>query len=382
MAGDVPPRTRTRRLGILVLLLAAVTAALNLAALSGAPAPAPPARTPPTPVVPAPVPPAAWLGLNDYTSGANAGGLSDFAVRGIVYAREGSIEVRPGRTPKNAPRFGGGLSALYAARMVPDIVVNSARGQSGCSGNPAPSKLCLPTGQADILSYVQGFIQTASSVLTVYSGKRVLFEPMNEPWDWASPPGTQSGSAAAAQYAAILAALLPAAKAAGIPIADIYVPATGMLSDGTSWISDLYKAQPCLKPGPTSCGPIAGWNLHPYGLPNSSTEGIDSVPGVRAAMLSGQDNLIVSEIGFCATDVDGGRGCDANLPDVVGTSAQTAAWLSETLKKAAAMHQAGWLKALLVWDRAGDAWRMQNPDGSLTAQGRVLDLFAASSAGH
>jgi hypothetical protein len=98
-------------------------------------------------------------------------------------------------------------------------------------------------------------------------------------------------------------------------------------------------------------------------------------------MLSGQDNLIVSEIGFCATDVDGGSGCDENVPDIDGTSAQTAAWLSETLKEAAPMHQAGWLKALLVWERAGSGWAMQNPDGSLTAQGRALDLFADSAAG-
>ena len=329
---------------------------------------------------PAPVPPAAWLGLN-YNSGSNTGRISDFAIRGIVYDREGSIEVRPGETPENSAEFGAGLDAAFAARMVPDIVVDPTSAPPGCEQNPNPSKLCLPTNETDIASYVRGFIQTASSVLQAHPNRSVLFEPMNEPWDWASPPGTQSGYVAAAQYAATLAPLLRAAKADRIPLTDIYVPATGMLSDRTSWVSDLYKAQPCLKPGAGSCGPIAGWNLHPYGVPHSSSEGIDSVPGVRAGMLSGQNNLVVSEIGFCATDVSGGKNCNQNQPDIDGTSSQTAAWLSETLTEAASMHRAGWLKALLVWERAGSGWAMQNSDGSLTAQGRALDLFADSPPG-
>lgn len=382
MGGDVAPRTVPRRRWKLLLGFAACIALVSLVVvnMSGGPAPAPPAATPPAPGLAAPHPPAAWLGLN-YNSAVNTGGLSDFAVRGIVYDREGRLEVEAGDTPQNAPPFGAGLSTSYAAQMVPDIVVNPANGPSGCQGNPNPSKLCLPTSKTDIRSYVQGFIQTASSVLRAHPGKMALFEPMNEPWNWPSPPGTQSGYGAAAEYAAMLAQLLPAAKTHKIPLSDIYVPATGMLSDGTSWISDLYRAQPCLKPGPTSCAPIAGWNLHPYGLPNSSSEGIKSVPGVRAGLLSGQDNLIVSEIGFCATDVSGGRNCNENKADITGTSSQIATWLSQTLKEAAPMHKAGWLKALLLWERAGSGWAMQNADGSLTAQGRALDLFAASPAG-
>jgi hypothetical protein len=380
--GEVASRAVARRHWKPVLLVAVCIALLVLGAIGRyrGPTPAPPAPAPPAPVLAAPAPPAAWLGLN-YNSGANTGGLRDFAIRGVVYDREGSIEVGAGEAPENAPQFGGGLDRLYAARMVPDIEVDPAGGPLGCEANPNPRKLCLPTDQADIGSYVRGFIQTASSVLHSHPGKRVLFEPMNEPWDWASPPGTPSGKVAAAEYAAILVQLLPAARAAKVPSSDIYVPATGMLGDRTSWISDLYDAQPCLKPGANSCGPIAGWNLHPYGLPNSSTEGIASVPGVRAEMLSGQDNLIVSEIGFCATDVGAGRNCNKNQADIDGTSSQAAAWLAETLREAAPMHQAGWLKALLIWERAGGGWAMQNADGSLTAQGRALDLFADSPAG-
>ena len=322
-----------------------------------------------------------WLGLNDNSS-AIAGGLRDFAIRGIVYNRADHIEPRAGETPADAPRFARGLRASFGAGMIPDIEVDPARGPPGCKGNPNPNLLfCLPTSQADIQSYIHGFIGTANSVLKVYPRKRVLFEPMNEPWDWASPPGTQSGSAGAVQYAAMLAQLLPAIKASHIPLNHIYVPATGLLNDGTQWIPDLYQAQHCLKPGPGSCGPIEGWNLHPYGLPSLSTEGIGSVPIVRQQMLSGQNNIIVSEVGFCAKDVAGGGGCDENRTDVDGTSAQAAAWLTKTLNEALPMHRAGWLKALLIWKRAGDAWAMQNADGTLTAQGVALDRFASRAQG-
>jgi len=211
--------------------------------------------------------------------------------------------------------------------------------------------------------------------------RRVLLEPMNEPWDWASPSGTPAGKLAAAEYAAILAQLLPAARSAGIALNQIYVPGDGKLDDGTQWADDLYAAQPCLKPGSGTCGPIEGWNLHPYGRPGRTDQGIGSVPGIRSRMLSGENNIIVSEIGFCAEDVAKGSGCAENTPSVVGTSAQTARWLAETLRAALAMHRQGWLKALIVWDRVGDAWGMQAPDGRLTAQGEVLTRFAVAHPG-
>ena len=366
---------------LVVTLLLIIGVALRGALFDARRAAAPPAATPPLPRTPPRAPPAAWLGLN-YNSGSNTGSLSDFARRGIVYDREGSLEVRAGKTPENFPIFASGLAASYAAGMVPDVVVDPATAPHGCKTDPVPTKFCLPTRETQVASYVQGFVQTASSVLHMYPGAQVLFEPTDEPWSWASPPGTKPGKRAAAEFAFILAQLLPAARAAKVPLGDIYVPANGRLNDGTSWIPDLYEAQPCLKPGSGSCGPIAAWNLHPYGPPHSTTEGIDSVPGVRAEMHSGADNVVVSEIGFCAVDVNRGRGCDQNGPDVVGTSAQTATWLRKTLIAAARMHRAGWLKALLIWERAGTGLAMQNRTGALTAQGRVLDLFADSELSH
>ncbi len=109
------------------------------------------------------------------------------------------------------------------------------------------------------------------------------------------------------------------------------------------------------------------------------------VAAIRNMMLSGRNNLVVSEIGFCAVDVSNGTNCQLNKPDISGTSSQAATWLQETLTQAATMRRAGWLRALLLWERAGahgsgSGWAMQNPNGSLSAQGRVLELFANSVA--
>jgi hypothetical protein len=360
-------------------MLAAFGLALSVYLGGGRSNNAPPAVTPPLPTTPVRWS-SAWLGLN-YNSGSEAGALRDFAERGIIYDREGKLEVRAGRTPRTEPRFRSGLTTSFAARMVPDIQIDPATGPMGCQSNPVPTPFCLPTDEADIGSYVHGFVRTVSSVLHDYPRHRILFEPTDEPWLWASPPGTSSGVRAARQYAAILAELLPAARAAKVPLSQIYVPATGVLDDGSLWIRGLYKARPCLAPGPASCGPIAAWNLHPYGLPYSSTEGIDSVRTIRTQMRSGENNLVVSEIGFCANDVNDGRGCDQNRSDIVTTSDQTAAWLRATLTEAARMHRAGWLKALIIWERSGTGFAMQNDNGTLTATGRVLDLFADSPSG-
>lgn len=319
-----------------------------------------------------------WLGL-DYNSSSGAGSLRDFASRGIVYDRNGALEVRAGRTIAGSPTLAHGLGISLMAGMIPDVYVNPAQGPVGCTRDPnGRTKLCLPVSAGDIAAYVAQFVSTASSIRRAYPGRRIMFEPMNEPWNWPYPPGTPSGQQAATQYAAVLARLLPAARAAGVPLTDIYVPTTGLLADGTTWIPDLYRAQPCLQPGPTTCGPIEGWSAHPYGLPHRASEGIDALPPERAAMLSGQDNIIVTEIGFCAADVNQGLYCDQNRPDITASSGQTAAWLRETLHEALSMHRAGWLRALLIWNRASGGWAMQNGDGSLTAQGRVFLQFAAA----
>jgi hypothetical protein len=357
-------RRARRRAAGLVVAVGVAALGLGAANLSCSAAPAPQ--------------PSPWLGLN-YNSGSNTGPVNQFSVLGITYDREGSLEVSAGQTPTNTARLASGLRTAVRAGMALDVVLNPAGGRSGCTGDPNGSTLCLPTDRAAVRSYVASAVVTMAAIRRFESGRRVLFEPMNEPWNWASPPGTISGRVAAAEYAAVLAQLLPRAREAGIPMADIYVPAIGTLTDGSSWVTDLYAARPCLAPGPQSCGPIEGWNVHPYGLPHSTAEGIGSVPGLRAQMLGGENNIVVSEIGFCALDIAGGRFCNQNRPDIDGTSAQTAAWLAETLREAVPMHRAGWLQAVLLWARSGGGWAMQASDGSLTPQGRQLLRFAASA---
>ena len=332
-------------------------------------APSPAARSPES---------AEWLGLN-YNSSSNTGRLEQFASQGIVYDRDGPLQVPAGETAGPGTRLGQGLRVSIASGMQPDIVVDPTRSTNGCDEDPNVSTVCIPTRPADVAAFVSGFMRTAKSVRARFPRHRVVFEPMNEPWNWGAPPGTQSSRRTAAEYAAVLARLLPAVRRSGIPLNDILVQATGgTLTDGTQWIPDLYAAQPCLRsgPGPHTCGPIEGWSLHPYGLPGRSHEGIDSVPAMHRQMQTGARNVFITEIGFCSRASYHGRGCNENQSDVDGGADQTAQWLHETLQAALAMHQAGWLQALIVWNRSGDGWGMQGADGSLTAAGRVFVGFA------
>jgi hypothetical protein len=321
----------------------------------------------------------AWLGL-DYNSHPGLGGLSEFVAHGIVYDREGDIEPAAGELAVGGSTLARGLRASYGAGMVPDLEVDPpAAIEAGC----AVARGCLPVGGQAIDSYVAGFVATAQSVLRMFPGRRVLFEPVDEPWNLGIPT-SRPGYRTATAYAALLARLLAAvaqAKDPVIPLADVYVPATGRLPDGSQWVADLYRAQPCLRPGPATCGPIEGWNVHPYGLPGPRNDGIGSLPALRAGMASGNDNIVVSEVGFCALDVLRGAGCFENSSEVDGSTQQTAAWLTQMLREAGAMHRAGWLKALLVWARLSGGWSMQLPSGLLTAQGRALIAFADSDGG-
>jgi hypothetical protein len=304
-------------------------------------------------------------------------GLSEFVARRIVYDREGNIEPSAGALALGRSKLALGLRVSYGVGMVPDVEVDPPRVlEARC---PIPQG-CLPTAAPGIETYVRGFVRTAQSVLRAFPGKAVLFEPIDEPWGLGTPTW-HPGYRTAAAYAALLARLLDAVRRAedpAIPLADVYVPATGRLPDGSHWVADLYRAQPCLRPGPATCGPIEGWNVHPYGRPGRRDSGIDLVPGLRAGMASGAENLVVSEVGFCALDVQRVSDCSINTSHIDGSSHQTAAWLTQTLRDALPMHQVGWLKALLVWARTEGGWSMQLPDGALTAQGRALVAFASA----
>ena len=162
----------------------------------------------------------------------------------------------------------------------------------------------------------------------------------------------------------MIAALLPEAARAGIPLSDIYVGAIGENCppsghcEKNGWVRAMYAAQPSLKTE------VVGWNFHPYGPPHGTDEwnnyGIENLPPVRSTMTSGQNNIIISEVGY------------------EGNTTESAKQLTEMLNTALSYHEEGWLKALIVYARGEGAWVMQEPSGSLTGMGEALVAFAAA----
>ena len=208
--------------------------------------------------------------------------------------------------PDGTPTAGGrALARSIAAGMIPDVTIE----YTGYHGDlrPDPS---FPASSGQIASYVEGFITSARAIHEKYPG--AIFEPMNEPWAYTTPRDD------GAQYADVIARLLPAAAAAGVPLQQIYVAAYGPDASASAeqiggWVPAMYEAQPQLQ------REIAGWYFHPYGPPegNEFEPGIRSVPEVQRLMTSGQNNIIVSEIGFCALDVSRAPDClgHAEAPD-------------------------------------------------------------------
>lgn len=312
-----------------------------------------------------------WLGL-DGNNSTYLGALDYYVQRGVVFDRSGPIDWNAGEPVQQDGRPTAGGKALARDLdngMIPVVTIEYAGYHGQFKSDPR-----FPTeasGSHRLRAYVEGFVSCAKEMLQAYPGQRILFEPMNEPWGYTTPQFN------GAQYAAAVARLLPAAQAAGIPLSDIYVGATGANLDASGnftsgWITAIYKAQPQLRTE------IQGWYLHPYGPP-AGTEphnsgGIESLPAIQAEMTSGQNNIIVSEVGYCAEDLNGGNPCgDPNYH----TGAEAAAALSQVLEKALPYHEAGWLKALLVYSRNDRGWAMQLPGGRLTPAGEALDQFAS-----
>lgn len=294
------------------------------------------------------------MGLNGNSSdpGGYLGALDEFEAQGVFYDRGNAIEWPAGRLP-NEGSWGRGLATSIAAGMVPVVTIEFA-GYAGARCHLHYD--CLPVGTAS-RRYVTGFVRSAGAMLSAHPRAQILFEPINEPY----LRGT------AGQYAAIVAQLLPAAAHAHIPLAHIYVAATGQ-----EWVSEMYAARPILR------RLIAAWYVHPYGLPDPDDPyGIRSLPALRASMDSGRENVIVSELGYCARDLPRGRECP-RASYTLATSEQAAESLTEALAASLLYHQQGWLKALLVYGRGVyEGWGMQLPGGALTAQGEALEAFAA-----
>ena len=298
-----------------------------------------------------------WLGLNG-NSETYLGPVPVFAEQGVAYDRIGWTA---GETPQEGANASESASSLARAIRDGMIPINPIeyRGYEGAYRSD-PRFPTEAHGSSTLAEYVQGFVKTASAILAAYPGRTILFEPINEPWAATTPQFT------GAQYADIIAKLLPAARAAGIPLSSIYVAA-----NGRHWISEMYAARPSLQ------REIQGWYFHPYGPASGSfeenSEGVQSLPAVQAEMTSGQNNIIISEVGFCALDVNAGKNCGGPyLPH--GSAA--AERLTEVLDNAVPYHEAGWLRALIVYSRNDGGWAMQLTGGALTAQGEALEAFA------
>jgi hypothetical protein len=338
-----------------------------------------------------------WLGL-DGNSASNRstdewlGPVNEFSEHGILYDRDfelsaGEIPSETAKTPEGGTYFEDALQYDHEAGMIPVVVIE----YDGYNGDlksdpyfpqPKRSQSEESEGKTTVREYADGFVRSASAILSLvhdqYPGMRVLIEPMNEPWFYTTP--LYDG----AQYADVVAQLLPAARGAGIPVGDIYVGAFGadrVVKHGHSawyapgWVPAMYVARPRLR------REIQGWYLHPYGPPAgaefNNSYGIQSVPRVRKQMTSGQNNIIVSEIGYCARQV----GACTNNPQVE-TAEQAARLLTEMLRNALPYHRAGWLRALIVYSRSDGGWAMQeSPGGALSRQGEALIAFAASEGG-
>lgn len=314
-----------------------------------------------------PTPTGAWLGLDGNSAAVWPGRLSDFTVHNVLYDRGGDpgIDWQAGEPleARGTPTAGGrALARSIAAGMTPDVTIEYRGYHGDLRSDPS-----FPTSSGQIAAYVDGFITSARAIHRRYPG--AIFEAMNEPWGYTTPRDD------GAKYADVIARLLPAAAAAGIPLQQIYVAAYGPDASASAeqiggWVPAMYEAQPQLQKE------IAGWYFHPYGPPegNEFEPGIRSVREVQRLMTSGQNNIIVSEIGFCALDVSRAPDClgHAEAPD--GTRA--AALLTRTLDVALSYRDAGWLRALIVYARADGGWSMQTSQGRLTAQGEALDAFA------
>ncbi|MHB1537188.1 MAG: IPT/TIG domain-containing protein [Solirubrobacteraceae bacterium] len=306
-------------------------------------------------------PSGAWLGL-DGNSATYLGPVTTFLARHVVYDRSAGIEwTAGGRVREHGRLTPGGRALAFSVQegMRPVVTIEYAHYTGHFESDPA-----FPSAEPGLAEYVRGFVSSAREIRADFPHAPIYFEPMNEPWGYTTPQYN------GAQYAEVIAVLLPAVEAAGVPLDDVYVAATGR-----HWLAEMYQARPQLETE------IGGWYAHPYGPPSGSyeegTAGIQSLPQIRSQMRSGQNNVIVSEVGYCARDVNAGAECSGE-----GTTAAAGArMLTQMLRSALQYHREGWLRALLVYSRDAGGWAMQLAGGRLTPEGEALIAFANAHGG-
>jgi hypothetical protein len=295
-----------------------------------------------------------WLG----------GGLEVFSSYGAVFDRggwngEGGIEFEAGELPSP----GDDLEQSFRAGMEPVVSIDYV----GYGGHWWGADEKFPHTTVEIAAYVEGFVKTATAIREAYPGREALFEVMNQ------PEGNTTPEYYAEEYANVVAAVLPAARLAGIPLEDVYVTAVeygqNAKEEGGSWIGEMYEADPSLE------SEVRGWAAEPYGPPPGGGEGIESLVGLRKQMRSGENNVLVSAVGFCATEVAGGY-CKEGEPETVSTGQEAGEDMTKLLTTALGYHEEGWLKALIVFARGYGGYSLQLENGEITAQGKALIGFA------
>ncbi len=347
-----------------------------------------------------PMPSPLWLGLNGNSGGRWLGSTGDFTAHNIAYDRGGGPHGASGEEKETGidweagelPKSGDPLEISINAGMIPVITIEyKGYDRAGYQSKSDPefpqtrSKKEEEEGKNTIKGYAEGFAKSASAILKFVNektpGRAVLFEPMNEPWNFTTPQ--YNGK----EYANVVVEVLHEAATIGIPPSDIYIGAIGYDCTATEcgqycteeppkplcisddWVPAMYAAQPKLETE------IKGWYFHPYGPPAGAeagdSRGIESVPAVQAKMTSGQNNIVVSEVGYCDKEAHGGEECGSGGI----TNAEAEKDMTEMLTHAKPYHEAGWLKALIIYSRNANGWEMELEHSVLTKEGEAFAAF-------
>jgi hypothetical protein len=186
-----------------------------------------------------------WLGLNGNNS-TYLGPVAYFAERGIPYDRSGPVEFTAGETLEangKPTKSAEALNADFSHGMRPVITIEYEGYNGDFKSDPS-----FPTeANGSLARYVEGFVTTATAIRNAHPNEPILFEAMNEPWGYTTPQYE------GAEYADVIARLLPAAREAGIPLEQIYV---GGIGADQRYVTN--ERGECVRNGAGECEPN-GW---------------------------------------------------------------------------------------------------------------------------
>lgn len=290
-----------------------------------------------------------WLGLNG-NSLSGYGDLTYWPQRGVVYDRLEFLQ--PSLAVGASSGTGATVATAVANGMIPVVLLDPSTYGTGA----------IPTG-GDITIFANYVVSQIQTLEFAFPGKGLLYEVINEPWT----SGFYSPTPSAAQHADVIAGVWDAAVTAGLDMTRVYA-----MAEDAAYVALMYAEQPSLKTL------VQGWSVHPYGGPppgyaSSTGQGIASVPEFRDALFSGADNILISEIGLW----DYSQSALHEFDESTALDAATAArWTRQIVNAARAYHDAGWLKALIWYNRNSTGWATNSLGGALTSVGTALSQNA------